>query len=122
MRYFLPWFIAGLILATLLNATAARAEFFSGNALATKLNSSSAVDQAVALGFIQGVFDVYVNVTICPPNNGAGVTAGQLNDMIKNYLNNNPALRHHTAESIINEALKSLWPCKQQPRRNGTPI
>jgi len=122
MRSFFIPLVAGIIIALLLASTPAKAEFFSGNDLATKLNSSSTIDQAVALGFIQGVFDVYVRITICPPNNGAGITAGQLNDMIKNYLNNNPALRHHTAESIINEALKALWPCKQQPRRNDTPI
>ena len=118
--FFIP-LVAGIIIAMLLASTPAKAEFFSGNDLATKLNSSNTIDQAVALGFIQGVFDVYVSITICPPNNAAGITAGQLNDMIKNYLNNNPALRHHTAESIINEALKALWPCKQ-PRRNGIPI
>lgn len=100
----------GLIIAFLTAAPAsqARAEFFTGNDLATLLNSQSNSDR------IQGVFDVYVSVTICPP---ANVTAGQLNDMIRNYLNNNPAIRHHTAERLINQAFKQLWPCQQQPSR-----
>jgi len=95
----------------------ANAEFFTGNDLLRRLNGSIS-DQTQALGYIQGVFDVYVSVTICPPNNGTGVTAGQINDMIKNYLTNSPAIRHKTAESLINEALSGAWPCPQ--RRGGS--
>jgi len=110
----------GLIVAFLTAAPAsqARAEFFTGNDLATLLNSQSNSDRIQALGFIQGVFDVYVHVTICPP---ANVTAGQLNDMIRNYLNNNPAIRHHTAERLINQALKQVWPCQQRPQPSQPP-
>jgi hypothetical protein len=100
-----------LLISFLLCPIIANAEFFTGNDLLTRMNGST-LDQMQALGFVQGVFDVYVDVTICPPSN---VTAGQLNDMIKNYLTNIPAHRHLTAESLINQALKSVWPCKQQP-------
>lgn len=86
----------------------ARAEFFTGNELLRLLNGTT-MDQVHSLGYIQGVFDVYVSVTICPPNN---INAGQLQDMIRNYLANSPATRHKTAESLINEALKSVWPCQ----------
>ena len=97
--------------------TIASAEFFSGNDLLNRLKGNN-LDQMQALGFIQGVFDVYVDITICPPNNGRQVTAGQVNDMVKNYLENSPAIRHKTAQSIINEALKGAWPCPQRNRGN----
>jgi hypothetical protein len=118
MKSLLIPIISGLIIALLLAAPAspAKAEFFTGNDLLAKMNGNTS-DQLQAIGFVQGVFDVYVHVTICPPNN---VTAGQLVDMIKNYLTNIPATRHKTAESLINEALSKVWPCQQ--RRQNTPI
>jgi hypothetical protein len=92
----------------------AQAEFFSGNDLLNKMNGD-AYERMQAIGFVQGVFDVYVSVTFCPPSN---VTAGQIRDMIKNYLTNSPATRHKTAESLINEALKGVWPCQNNRGNN----
>lgn len=97
----------------------ARAEFETGNSLLANLQSASVGERMHALGYIKGVVDVYLHVTICPPNGGNGITAGQLNDMIKNYLQNAPAIRHKTAESIINDALKQVWPCPQRGGRGA---
>jgi hypothetical protein len=91
----------------------AHAEFFTGNDLLSKLQGD-VYDRLQSLGYIQGVYDVYVHVTICPPNGGREITAGQLRDMIRNYLTNSPATRHKTAESLINEALKGVWPCSSR--------
>ena len=101
-----------LLVALLIIPAMARAEFFTGNDLLRLMNGNT-MDQVQAIGFVQGVFDVYVAVTICPPSQ---VTAGQINDMIKNYLTNSPAVRHKTAESIINDALKQVWPCASRGR------
>jgi hypothetical protein len=95
----------------------AHAEFFTGNDLLTKMNGDAA-DRIQAIGYVQGVFDVYVHVTICPPNGGRDITAGQIRDMIKNYLTNSPATRHKTAESLIHEALKGVWPCQNNRGNN----
>lgn len=103
--------------ALLMVPSMAMAEFESGNTLLTQLQSKEMLERLHAVGYIKGVVDVYLNVTICPPNNGSGVTAGQMSDMIKNYLENTPAIRHRTAESIINDAFKKVWPCPQ--RRSG---
>jgi hypothetical protein len=105
-------FIAGLLMMPCM----AHAEFFSGNDILAKLNGEL-IERVQALGFIQGVYDVYVSVTFCPPK---GVTAGQVRDMTRDYLTNNAPSRHRTAESLINEALKQAWPCAQaQPRRGA---
>jgi hypothetical protein len=93
----------------------ASAEFMSGNNLYSKMNGDFG-DKMLALGFVQGVFDVYVNVTICPPNN---ITVGQVSDMVRGYFDNNPSIRHKTAESLINQALKQAWPCSSQNNRGG---
>jgi hypothetical protein len=103
-----------LLLILALLPSIAQAEFFTGNDLLAKMNGSQ-MERMQAIGFVQGVFDVYVDVTICPPSN---VTAGQVRDMVKNYLTNSPATRHKTAESLIHEALKGVWPCQQSQWNN----
>ena len=104
-------FLVGLLMVP----TMAHAEFFTGNDLFNKMNGTT-IDQIQAIGFVQGVFDVYVGVTFCPP---AGVTAGQVSDMGKNYLANNPANRHKTAESLLNTMFKQAWPCQNRNSRGG---
>jgi len=46
----------------------ARAEFWTGNNLHDRLTSSEVSERIQALGYVMGVFDVYVNVTFCPGN------------------------------------------------------
>jgi len=102
-----------LIASLLFVPCMASAEFMSGNSLYSKMNGDFG-EKMLALGFIQGVYDVYVSVTFCSPNN---VTVGQVSDMVRSYFDNNPSIRHKTAESLINQALKQAWPCAN---RGGT--
>lgn len=99
-----------LILALLLAGTA-HAEFKDGNKLLSDMRDSSYYIQGVALGYVTGVADVGVGVIHCAPPN---LTAGQLHDMVKNYLENTPAERHLTADTIINKVLKAVWPCAKR--------
>jgi hypothetical protein len=87
----------------------ANAEFFSGNQLLSDMQGST-VEKSVALGYVMGVADTLTNATICPPSS---VTAGQVQDLIKIYLEANPALRHFTADSLIRNKLESTWPCQR---------
>ena len=93
----------------------AHAEFKDGNDLLTDLDSVHTVNQAVALGYVMGVADFGMGVIHCAP---ANVKAGQLKDMVHNYLRNTPAERHLSADSIINKILKATWPCQ---RSRGNP-
>lgn len=86
----------------------AHAEFKDGNKLLSELNSEVYYTKGVAMGYIMGVADAVSGVTHCAPPN---VTAGQINDMVKNMLENTPSIRHWTADVIINYVLKSTWPC-----------
>ena len=78
--------------------------------LYNKLNGST-MEQMQALGYIMGAADALDTATVCAPLN---VTAGQMNDMMKNYLENYPAVRHLPADSIINVVLGRMWPCEKK--------
>ena len=100
-----------VVLAALVMTTAAQAgTFWDGNTLYNKLNGST-MEQMQALGYIMGAADALDTATICAPLN---VTAGQINDMMKNYLENYPAVRHLPADSIINVVLGRMWPCEKK--------
>lgn len=100
-----------VVLAALVMTTAAQAgTFWDGNTLYNKLNSNT-VDQMHAMGYIMGVADALDTVTICAPLN---ITAGQINDMMKNYLENYPAVRHLAADSLISLVLGRMWPCEKK--------
>ena len=105
-----------LIAALLIAPSIAHAEFFTGNELLALIQSREVIDRMQALGYIQGVFDANMNIVVCPPS---GVTAGQVQDMIKNYLQNIPATRNRTADQIIQDALKSVWPCQNRTPGRG---
>jgi hypothetical protein len=99
-----------LILA--LVAGSAHAEFMDGNRLLDKIVSNSYYEQGSAMGYIMGVADMGLGVIHCAP---ANVTAGQLQDMIRNYLTNTPAQRHLTADALVNRVFKASWPCPDRP-------
>ncbi len=91
-------------------------EFESGNTLYNKLSGDQA-DRLVAMSYVAGIHDAYASLTICSP---AGITKGQLADMMRNWLANNPAQRHRAASVLVNEALGKVWPCKNNSQGQGT--
>ncbi len=100
-----------LLLALAFVAGSAHAEFWDGNELFAKMNGSG-MEQIMALGYVMGVFDSQRSSTVCPPVN-SGITAGQMRDVVKNYLDRNPQHRHHTGDLLTVVALSSVWPCKK---------
>lgn len=99
-----------LILALLLAGTA-HAEFKDGNGLLADLQSEYVENRMYGMGYIIGVADMGRGFVNCMP---ANATAGQLRDMVKNYLENTPAERHQTADIIVNRVLKAVWPCAKR--------
>ena len=86
---------------------ASHAEFKDGNKLLSEMNGEFGYKMN-AIGYVTGVADTLMGVLVCP---SSGVTAGQLHDMTKQYLEQYPANRHNTADRIIGHVLKSAWPC-----------
>lgn len=105
-----------LLISLLFVPVMAHAEFHSGNSLLDKLKSPEVMDRIQALGYIQGVSDTLQNGSHCIPGN---VTAGQLVDMVKNYLENVPMVRNKTADEIVVHVLKTAWPCANRPAGRG---
>lgn len=105
-----------LLAVILFSPTMALAEFETGNSLLADLrNTTSSVSQMVALGYVKGVFDTMQHVTHCPPPNAA-ITAGQIADMARQYLESIPHLRHNSADSLLIELFKKAWPCSTNKR------
>jgi hypothetical protein len=103
-----------LLAVLLLTPTLAMAEFYTGNTLLSKMRSTSLVDNSLALGYVLGVFDSNHSITHCPP---ANVTAGQVQDMIKQFLEQAPSVRNSTADVIIQAVLMEAWPCQSYKPR-----
>lgn len=91
--------------------TVAQAEFQDGNKLLSDLQSSYIENRMYGLGYIIGVADMGRGYINCMPENA---TAGQIRDMVKNYLENTPAERHITADILVNRVLKAVWPCAKR--------
>lgn len=102
-----------LLIALLMIPALARAEFETGNSLYQKIQNNSNMEQMYVLGYVGGVFDALHSVAHCPPPN---LTLGQVTDVVKNYLAQNPAIRHRTADVLVREILQKTWPCAN---RNG---
>jgi hypothetical protein len=98
---------AQFVLASLLLTTSVHAEFWDGNRLLDRMNGGIA-EQMQALGYVMGISDMGQGTLHCPPPNA---TAGQMEDIVKRYLNNNPAVRHLSADTIVNRALALVFPC-----------
>ena len=88
----------------------AHAEFKDGNGLLSDMNGSHS-KQMYALGYVAGAADSFMGVTVCPP---ATVTTGQMHDMVKQYLEAYPAVRHFSGDVIINRVLSNAWPCARR--------
>lgn len=97
------------LMAILLGATSAQAEFKDGNKLLSQMQGTHS-EQMVAMGYITGVADTLHGVVACPPTN---VTAGQLNDMVLKYLENFPQTRSFSGDVIVQRVLVTVWPCKK---------
>ena len=104
-------------IATLSLCLTAHAEFLDGNKLLQRINSSSPVEEMVALGYVMGVHDFGQGVMHCSPPNAQ---AGQIMEMVKNYLSNTPAERHFTGDVLVTKVLKIAFPCPAKSRGNPT--
>lgn len=106
---------ATIILAAALAATSASAEFITGNQLLDRMNSDLGYDRGVAAGYVMGAWDSSQGILHCAP---AGITLGQIHDMVKQALINAPAVRHNSADAFVVYAANKAWPCPK--KNNGT--
>lgn len=108
-----------LVLCVTLYATVARAEFETGNTLYAKMMDQSSGERMYVMGYVTGVFDAHQHINHCPPD-GVNLTIGQITDIARQHLQQNPAIRHRTADVLIRDAFRNLWPCQNRGGGGGT--
>ena len=108
-----------LVVALALSGSHAGAVLFDGSELLRKLQSINPVDRAAAVGYVASISDTneafFVTNAVGPfrcfaiP---AGVTADQLGDIARNWLEKNPEVRSENAIRLVSRALADSYPCK----------
>ena len=89
--------------------------FWDGNRLYGKMSGDYG-DRMQALGYVMGVADAADTLQVCAPMNS---TAGQTLDVVKQYLEQFPAIRHLSADIIVARALERVWPCETKKKGNA---
>lgn len=107
-----------LLVCLLMIPAIARAEFWTGNDLYSRFSSNEFMERAQGLGYVMGVYDAQVHIVFCPPNE-KNINAGQLRDMVFQYLNVYPGQRHRPAYALIAETFKAVWPCANRTPGRG---
>jgi hypothetical protein len=79
-------------------------------------NSTNFTDNGIGIGYLEGIVDssnAILNPSsssrFCVPN---GVSVNQLIDISYAFFEQNPHLRHYTADSLVAAALQKSFPCK----------
>ena len=108
----------------LLFTVTAFAQFITGNTLLASLKKYESLNRGVNLddkdfldlgkawGYVTGVFDQLLDITIDPPE---GITAGQVADIVQKYLEEHPESRHERGSWLVTRALIEVWPKKDEP-------
>lgn len=98
---------------SILVASPVWADFKDGNQLHSDCSRESFAEKGICLGYIMAIADVlgsdqlYGRSACLPPN----VSGGQVYDLVKQYLLNNPQDRHYAAKSIVVLVLSEAFPC-----------
>jgi hypothetical protein len=89
-----------------------KAEFYSGNEIKSRCNEpKGSYLEAICFGYVSGVIDTNSGVFVCPPSS---VTLQQAVDIVKKYINENPAQLHKSADTIVTMAIAKDFPCKKK--------
>jgi len=67
-----------------------------------------------ALGYIVGAADAYGGSALCIPGS---VTKGQLNDVVQQFLEQEPGIRDMPADVLVLIALSKHWACPKEQKR-----
>jgi hypothetical protein len=89
-------------------SSANAASFYTGNDLLRFMQSGVEINRVIALSYVMGAVDMGNKVHLCPSTQ---VTGGQVQDIVKQYLEQNPSIRHEVADIILIGLFKRLWPC-----------
>lgn len=77
------------------------------------INSPIAGDEyqsGILFGYVVGVHDALNGVLFCTPRD---ISIGEMADVVKNYLKNNPRELNKNASEIVRIAFTKTYPCKK---------
>ena len=94
--------------------------FYDGNKLLQLMNSDVAYERGVAMGYVAGVLDLGDGILFCTPT--PPITTGQGRDVVKQYLEQNPAIRNNVANDLLVGLFRKLWPCPVTKRNSGVSL
>jgi hypothetical protein len=89
--------------------------FKTGNSLLADLRNTDSIDRMIGMGYVLAVHDASSGISVCSPK---GITTGQVMEVVKKYLEDNPAHLHRDADVLALKALQVSWPC---PKREPSP-
>ena len=114
MRTALSLTLAIVLAAAALPATA-EGEFMTGKTLKAGLegwvseDSEEIVRDAAAFGYVIGVHDALSGSVVC---SGEDVTQGEVVKAVLRFMRDRPDTLDKSADVVVAEALKRVWPCK----------
>ena len=109
-----------VILASVFISGSGITQAITGNELLADLDDDGYFSKGFAMGFIVAVTESFVGYGFAKeclvlPN---GVSNGQLKDIVRKFLENNPETRHYQAPVLITFALRQSYSVKDQSQ-NG---
>jgi hypothetical protein len=99
-----------LICLTVLLCTSAQAQYVSGNRLLSDMRGTTQAERSFAMGFVTGVADAYDGELFCITGDA---NVGQLTDISRKFIENQPKHRHRSAAALVMLALVDVFPCKK---------
>jgi hypothetical protein len=100
-------------LLLLCGVSQAHSQYQSGNNLHADMNASNISTRMFAFGYVIGVVDTVIGKQLCISRD---VTQGQLEEVVKIFLDSRPQVRHLPADVIVIVALEQYWPCKERKK------
>jgi hypothetical protein len=112
--------VLSLAMVIVAPATPSIAEaFYTGNTLYTACTSKDTMTEVDCLGYTSAIADAVISggmsqlFSACVP---AGVTRGQVQDIVVKWLAANPKVRHDEAAGLVAAALEDAFPCRKPSR------
>jgi hypothetical protein len=107
----------GCLIVSQAQAQTKSGAFYDGNKLLQYCSpGDTPTHQGICIGYIAGLADALSSpgasingLKACIPT---GVKQGQVMDVAINYLKAHPETRHYTADSLVAQALRDVFPCK----------
>ena len=100
-----------VLLLMLLPVTgSAQLQFQTGNQLKETCDAQDPASSMYCMGYISGVNDSN-SFKICMPARG---TQGQMKEIVKKFLSENPQSLHSDADTLVFRALQQAFPCPKR--------